>query len=420
MKKILFLLMLMLGTAMSAHAATEVMLYPYMNTPETVYFDDNFDDREPGVKVTGNTDEYAIDSFGSAVTEQEGENIYCRTGAKWLRLRANKGVGADCDRLTVAFDIKFGVKDTYGNIYIGGEAAENAVIKFTGSPSQMIVNYFDGNGSTQRLLAENTPDSGWNRIAVTFRRESGDDGYAVCPEKLVLNGTVHTVSGAASAAAAVNWWDNMYVNIGNYNQTDVCMDNILIYSPKEFGTETFAYDYATGTVNAEFTAGISEENAEIVLVSADGEKACTVETDESARKAVITLPEQPDLENKSYYVAVKALYSVCGEKLPEYKLQLCKRLAQPLDKTQLSAVKRDGAVYVNVSVEPIEGKTVYLAAGIWSGNKLLDFKITPCTVADLYTAAFESCENAENAQIFLIDGTENAELVSGVYNLTIE
>lgn len=221
MKKILFIFVFLFSVTAFAEGETETPLYPYMNTPETVYFDDNFDDREPGAAVTGNTDEYAITSFGSTNTEQEGENIYCRTGAKWQRLGANKGIGADCDKLTIAFDAKFGVKDTYGNIYIGGEASENVMIKFVGSPGQMTVNYVDGNGSAHKLLTENAAEDGWNHIAVTIRREADGDGYAVYPEKLVLNGKVHILETAERAYSNVSWWNNMYVNIGNYNQLDV-------------------------------------------------------------------------------------------------------------------------------------------------------------------------------------------------------
>ncbi len=421
MKKVLILLMFLIGASAVAHAETETTLYPYMNTPETVYFDDNFNDRDPGVKVTGNTDEYAVDSFGSAVTEQEGDNIFCRTPVQWLRLRANKNSPADCDRLTVAFDIKFGVNSTYGNIYIGGEAGTNTVFKFNGGPSQMSVSYMNKTGSTQNIVTESAAADGWNHLAVTIRREANEDGsYSVYPEKVALNGTIKLIEDVEPANEAVNWWDNMYVNIGNYNQADVCMDNVIIYSPKEFGAETVAYDEEAGTVNAEFTAGISKENTEIVLVSADGEKACAVETDESMRKAVITVPEQLDLENKAYYIVVKAIYSVCGEKFSGYKLPLCKKLAAPLDETQMSAVKKGDSVYVTAVAEPYEGKTVYLIVGVWSDKKLLNLKVIPCSEPNFCEVEAVGCESADRVQIFLLDNTENAELVSKVYDLKVE
>lgn len=419
MKKILFIFVFLFSVTAFAEGETETPLYPYMNTPETVYFDDNFDDREPGAAVTGNTDEYAITSFGSTNTEQEGENIYCRTGAKWQRLRANKGIGADCDKLTIAFDAKFGVKDTYGNIYIGGEASENVMIKFVGSPGQMTVNYVDGNGSAHKLLTENAAEDGWNHIAVTIRREADGDGYAVYPEKLVLNGKVHILETAERAYSNVSWWNNMYVNIGNYNQLDVCMDNILIYSPKEYGIETFEYDYDAGKARATVTAGVSAENAEIILVDSQGEYACVCETDESKRILEINMPKELDTENKNYCIIIKAMPSVCGEKLPLYRLPVYKRLAIPIDENQLSVKNDGGSVEITAAVEPVEGKTVYLAAGVWSENKLLGFEIVPCAQPDIYTVSIEVQEAADRAQVFLIDGTESGELVSAVHNIAM-
>lgn len=420
MKKILFLFAFLLCTPVFAEGETETPLYPYMNTPETIYFDDNFDDREPGKTVTGNTDEYAITSFVNAEIAQEGENLYCRTNAQWLRLRANKGTGADCDRLTIAFDVKFEVKDTYGNIYIGGEGASNRMISFTGSPEQMVINYYDGGGNAQKLASESAMSDGWNRIAITIRREADGDGYSVYPEKVVLNSKPYIVSGLKPAAADVKWWENMYVNIGNYNQAGVSMDNILIYSPKEFGVETLEYDNETGLARAEFTAGISAAAADVVLMTTAGEKSCICEISDDARSAEITFPEQLDLENNSYYIIIKSLSSVCGEILSGYKLPLMKSLTQPVIEECLYASKNGGGVTVNALIEPLEGKTVYLAAGVWSGNKLLGFEIVQCSQPDMYTVSVETNEDADRAQVFLLDSTENAGLVSKVYSLIIE
>ena len=420
MKKILFLFVFLLCTPVFAEGETETPFYPYMNTPETIYFDDNFDDREPGKAVTGNTDEYAITSFSNAEIMQEGDNLYCHTKAQWLRLRANKGAGADCDRLTIAFDLKYDVNDTYGNIYIGGEGATNRIIAITGGPAQLVINYYDGGGNAQKLASESVMSDGWNRIAITIRREADGDGYSVYPEKVVLNGKSHILSGLQPAAADVKWWENMYVNIGNFGKEDVSMDNVLIYSPEEFGAKTLEYDYETGLARAEFTAGILPEAADVVLMTADGEKSCTLAADEGARSVEIIFPEKLDLENNSYYVIIKSLSSVCGEALSGYKLPLMKSFTYPVREEYMQAVSDSGKVTVSALIEPLEGKTVYLAAGIWSGDKLLGFKIVPCSQPDIYTVSVETQETADRAQVFLLDSTENAGLVSKVYSLIIE
>ena len=111
---------------------------------------------------------------------------------------------------------------------------------------------------------------------------------------------------------------------------------------------------------------------------------------------------------------------MCGEKFSGYKLPLCKKLAAPLDETQMSAVKKGDSVYVTAVAEPYEGKTVYLIVGVWSDKKLLNLKVIPCSEPNFCEVEAVGCESADRVQIFLLDNTENAELVSKVYDLKVE
>ncbi|MCI5970263.1 MAG: hypothetical protein MRZ29_03815 [Oscillospiraceae bacterium] len=324
-------------------------------------------------------------------------------------------------RSALHFGIRAGGKGEDGTLFASSGATKPDLIKETLSGWQAAGKSPNSKTSEIAFVQNNDENNGYVNITMMFeRRENG-----VYMTALYINEKNEiTANLKLGFAQSANWWSNDgAAKVLLQNRTGKTLynyyDNILVYVPAPFDTNSFEIDDDGKGAKIIFNSDVDKsELPEFTLTDEKGTYECTADKGADAKEIHVTFPVSVDIENKSYYLEFNKASSAFGQKTENVRLLLGKEYAGEIS---ASASKDASGISVDIAVPAKADGDVNAVVTAFSGDSIVDFKVEKITLdtssGENYfnvTLNGEEALQADKIQVFLIDGTENMHIISNV------
>lgn len=324
-------------------------------------------------------------------------------------------------RSALHFGIRAGGKSEDGTLFASSGATKPDLIKETLSGWQAAGKSPNSKTSEIAFVQNNDENNGYVNITMMFeRRENG-----VYMTALYINEKNEiTANLKLGFAQSANWWSNDgAAKVLLQNRTGKTLynyyDNILVYVPAPFDTNSFEIDDDGKGAKIIFNSDVDKsELPEFTLTDEKGTYECAADKGADANEIHVTFPVSVDIENKSYYLEFNKASSAFGQKTENVRLLLGKEYAGEIS---ASASKDASGISVDIAVPAKADGDVNAVVTAFSGDSIVDFKVEKITLdtssGENYfnvTLNGEEALKADKIQVFLIDGTENMHIISNV------